>query len=290
MLIKAKTLNGYTLHSLDGEIGKVQEFYFDDKHWAIRYLIANTGNWLTGRQVLISPHALAAVNKEEQSIAVELTKKQIEDSPSLDRDKPVSRQFERAYYGYYGYPMYWGGPYMWGTSYYPYNMGAAGQGLGFAQGVGSYGLGASATVKPNSEPLRESAQNAGTWDAHLRSTRAVSGYHIEAADGPIGHIEDYIIDDETWAIRYLEVDTVNWWPGKKVLVAARWIDRVSWDESKVFINLSRAAIKQAPEYTEESLLTRDYETRLHGHYNRQGYWVDEPVAKEPSSPKRIFKD
>ena len=118
MLNKAKTLKGYKLHSLDGEIGKVKEFYFDDHHWTIRYLIADTGNWLTGRQVLISPYALAAVNKEEQYIAINLTKKQIEDSPSLDSDKPVSRQFEESYYGYYGWPLYWGGSYMWGS--YPY--------------------------------------------------------------------------------------------------------------------------------------------------------------------------
>ena len=118
MLNKAKTLKGYKLNSRDGEIGKVKEFYFDDRHWAIRYLVAETGNWLTGRQVLISPYALVAVNKEEQNIAVDLTKKQIEDSPSLNSDKPVSLQFEQAYYGYYGWPIYWGGAYMWGPYTY----------------------------------------------------------------------------------------------------------------------------------------------------------------------------
>ena len=117
MLSKAKTLQGYKLDSLDGEIGKVKEFYFDDRHWAIRYLVADTGNWLTGRQVLISPYALVSTSKEEQHITIDLTKKQIEDSPSLISDKPVSRQFEQAYHGYYGYPMYWGGPDMWG--YFP---------------------------------------------------------------------------------------------------------------------------------------------------------------------------
>jgi hypothetical protein len=263
MLNEAATLKGYTLQCLDGAIGRVKEFYFDDRHWTIRYLVAETGNWLVGRQVLISPHALGAVNREEQHIAVQLSKRQIEDSPSLDSDKPVSRQFEATYYGYYGYPMYWGGPHMWGA--YPFIVHAREEGSGLSPGA-----------KP--------------WDAHLRSTQAVSGYHIEAADGPIGHVRDFIVDVETWAIRYLMVDTVNWWPGKKVLVAARWIERVSWDESKVFVNLSRAAIKQAPEFAEESLLTRDYESRLHGHYNRQGYWVDEPVANEQSQPNQIFKD
>jgi hypothetical protein len=111
MLSKAKTLKGYSIQSTDGEtIGKVKEFYFDDRHWTIRYLVADTGNWLTGRQVLISPYALVAMNRDHQDIVADLTKKQIEDSPSLDSDKPVSRQFEESYYGYYGWPMYWGGP------------------------------------------------------------------------------------------------------------------------------------------------------------------------------------
>jgi len=107
MLSKSKTLEGYKLNSLDGEIGKVSEFYFDDQHWTIRYLVAETGTWLADRQVLISPYALGAVNNEERNIAVDLTKKQIEASPSLDNDKPVSHQFEQAYYGHYLYPMYW---------------------------------------------------------------------------------------------------------------------------------------------------------------------------------------
>ncbi|SPF53359.1 PRC-barrel domain protein [Candidatus Desulfosporosinus infrequens] len=230
MLNKAKTLRSYKLHSLDGEIGKVNEFYFDDHHWMIRYLIADTGNWLTGRQVLISPHALVSVNKEEQYITINLTKKQIEDSPSLDNDKPVSRQFEEAYYGYYEWPMYWD----------------------------------------------------SQFDPHLRSTYDVSSYDIQATDGEIGHVEDFVIDDETWTIRYLIIDTRNWWPGKKVLVSPRWIESVSWNETKVFVNLLRETIKQSPEYTEASLLTRDYETGLHRHYNRQGYWADELAAKEHS--------
>jgi uncharacterized protein YrrD len=256
MLSKAKTLKGYTLDSRDGEIGKVTEFYFDDHHWTIRYLVADTGNWLTGRQVLISPYALIAVIKEEEHITIDLTKKQIEDSPSLDSDKPVSRQFEEAYYGYYEWPDYWDGPQMWG--YYPY-------------------------IVRDREKWKELVQaEKASWDPHLRSTHEVSGYHIQATDGEIGHVDDFVIDDETWAIRYLIIDTQNWWPGKKVLVSPQWIERVSWEESKVFVNLLRDTIKGSPEYTEESLITRDYETSLHRHYDRQGYWVDESIAREHS--------
>jgi uncharacterized protein YrrD len=253
MLSKVKTLKGDSLETRDGEtIGKVKEFYFDDRHWTIRYLVADTGNWLSGRQVLISPYALAAVIAEEQHIAVNLTKKQIEDSPSLNSDKPVSRQFESAYYGYYGWPMYWGGLYSWGA--YPY-------------------------IERDAGKWSDSSKGEKKWDHHLRSTYSVSGYHIQANDGEIGHVDDFIIDDETWAIRYLVVETRNWWPGKRVLVSPQWIERVSWGQKKVFVNLSRETVKQSPEYTEESALTRDYESGLHRHYNRQGYWVDELAVK-----------
>ncbi len=256
MLIKAKTLKGYKLHSLDGEIGEVKEFYFDDRHWTIRYLVADTGNWLTGRQVLISPHALAAVSKEDQHLAINLTKKQIEDSPSLDSDKPVSRQFEESYYGYYGWPMYWTGPYMWG--YYPVAM-------------------------RQLEDQGKTTQSEEKWDAHLRSTHDVSGHHIQSTDSEIGHVEDFFIDDETWAIRYLIIDTHNWWPGKKVLISPKWIKEVSWNEAKVYVNLPGETIKQSPEYKEDALITRDYETSLHQYYKRQGYWEEEPAAKKAIS-------
>jgi PRC-barrel domain len=239
------------LDCLDGEIGTVEEFYFDDQYWTIRYLVADTGNWLTGRQVLISPYALVGVASEKQNITVNLTKKQIEDSPPLNNDKPVSRQFEEAYYGYYGWPIYWSGPLMGPDPY----------------------------IALDREKQRESTERAKAWDAHLRSTRDVSGHHIQATEGEIGHVEDFIIDDETWAIRYLVIDTRNWWPGKKVLVSPQWIERVSWSESKVFVNLSCEAIKQSPEYSEVSLLNREYEARLHRHYDRQGYWVVELAAK-----------
>ena len=123
-------------------------------------------------------------------------------------------------------------------------------------------------------------QNEKSWDPHLRSTHDVRGYHIQAADGEIGHVEDFMIDDETWAIRYLIVDTRNWWPGKKVLISPQWIERVSWSDLKVFANLSREAVRQSPEYQTESLPTRDYEIGLHLHYDRLGYWIDEPAGEK----------
>ena len=148
--------------------------------------------------------------------------------------------------------MYGNGPYAWGSSHHPV---------------------------PDCEKWERSLKGTKTKDLHLRSTQDVSGHHIQAADGEIGHVEDFIIDDKTWAIRYLVIDTQNWWPGKKVLVSPMWIERVSWSESKVFVNLFREAIKRSPEYTDEYVVTRDYEAGLHRHYNRPGYWENELTGK-----------
>ena len=252
MLFKTKTLKKYKLNANDGEIGNIKEFYFDDKHWAVRYLVVDTGTWLSERQVLISPHALISIHKESKSISLNLSKKQIENSPSLDSDKPVSHQFELAYYDYYGLPAYWYGAYMWGT--FPY-------------------------LTRDSKEWEEKKEQEKSWDPHLRSTNDVTGHHIQANNGEIGHVEDFIIDDEAWAIRYLIIDTNNWWSGKKILVSPQWIDHVSWDELKVFVDLPRESIKQSPQFSKDFLLTRDYESNLHRHYNRKGYWEDESTSK-----------
>jgi sporulation protein YlmC with PRC-barrel domain len=249
MLNNASTINGYKLHCIDGVIGEVKDLYFDDRHWTIRYLVVDTGNWLTGRKVLISPYALGDLNKEEKQIAVSLTKKQIEESPSLTSDKPVSKQFEASYYLYYGWPMYWDGPHPWGFS---------------------------PDIMREQEKKRKSTHGEKAWDPYLRSTQDVKGHTIQASDGEIGTVDDFIVDDHTWAIRYLIVDTGIWLPGKKVLVSPQWIERVSWEELTVFVNLSRETIKQSPEYTETAPLSRDYETGLYRHYDRQGYWGEKP--------------
>jgi uncharacterized protein YrrD len=255
MLSKANTLTGYKLESLDGEIGTVKDFYFDDHYWTIRYLVADTGEWLVSRQVLISPHSLTGVDRDQGSIAVKLTKTEIEHSPSLNRDKPVSRQFEQEYSVFFGSPMYWG---------FPNDPRAKAE---------------------SGEPAKKRG------DPDLRSTHDVSGHHVEAVDGEIGHVDDFIIDDETWAIRYLTIDTKDWLPGKKVLISPKWIERVSWSEKQVVVGLTREAIGQAPEYTDAPPLTRDQEIALHRHYDRPGYWQAEAggVDNEELSGQRPWR-
>lgn len=259
MLIRAKDFKHFKLRARDGDIGKARELYFDDRHWTVRYLVADTGGWLTGRQVLLSPHALGGADVIDRVIPVALTKSQIEQSPSLATDQPVSRQYERHFYDYYGWPMYWNGPLIWGPNQYPWD--------------------ATPMTMMEIEAREEAQRHEDTWDPNLHSTRDVTGHHIQASDGEVGHVADFIIDDSTWSIRYLVVDTKNWLAGKHVLVSPQWIDRLSWEDAKVFVNLTRDQIKQSPEYTPHNL-DREYEAELYKHYDRPGYWSDSFLAHQ----------
>jgi len=254
MLINARQFKGLLIQAKDGELGTVDQFYFDDETWAIRYLTVETGDWLGSRRVLISPFSVVHINWQAKRLDVSLTKKQVENSPDINTRQTVSRQHEAEYLGSMGYPYYWGGPYLWGPAYYP-------GGLAIPK--------ASPTEALSDRVRREST------DSHLRSAEVVTGYHMEAIDGEIGHLDGFVMDDETWAIRYIEVATRNWWPGKKVLISPEWIERVSWTDSKVYVGLSREAIKSGPEYVESIPITREYENKLYLHYGRPPYWIPE---------------
>ena len=250
MLREVKGLHRLTIQALDGEIGKVVEILFDDAHWTVRYLVVETGSWLFGRKVLISPLAFKDVKWEEYQLHCSLTCKQIKNSPSVDTDEPVSRQWESDYYGYHGWPTYWGSMGRWGAYSYP--------GALLSQPFGS-----AVTQQTAADPAREHN------DAHLRSTKEVTGYKISATDGHLGHIEDFIIDDETWRINYLAVDTRNWWPGKKVLLPPDWIGSVNWSDRSVTVNVTRDQVRNAPEWGAGQPISRAFEAQLYGYYDRQ---------------------
>ena len=260
MLRSVNELKGQVIHARDGELGNVAQFLFDDDSWTIRYLVVSTGT-LIGREVLISPISIDH-NQKSDGLTLSLTQEQIRNSPDIDTDKPVSRQHEAQYFNYYGYPYYWGGPGLWGGTSYPIGHPSASRSLGYPDRTSDYG-GTAATARP---------QPAKKEDPHLRSTKEVIGYYIEATDGNIGHVEDFLVDDENWAIRYMVVDTVNWWPGKKVVVAPQWIKDVSWMESRVYVDLSRDHIKNAPEYDPTAMIDRGYEEKLYEHYRSPKYW------------------
>jgi len=247
MLRQFSDIKNFALAASDGEIGKAREFYFDDESWIVRYLVVDTGGWLTGRSVLIAPQSLGPVNEERELIAVKLTKAQVENSPPVEMEKPVSRQYEEEFHRYYGYPGYWLAPEI-------------------------VGLGAAPSMAEAVPELlaKENVRN-DRGDPHLRSTSEVDGYAIHATDGDIGQVDDFIVDDADWAIRYLVISR-SWWPGKKVILATEWTDQVSWEERKVVVPLAREAIKDAPEWDDTQPITRDFETRLHDYYGRKGYW------------------
>ena len=245
MLRTASHLKGTSIAATDGEIGSVQDLYFDDDTWTVRYLVVDTGTWLPGRQVLISPRSVRMAPNDDW-IPVNLTKQQVENSPSIEADRPVDRQYEEEYSQYYGYPYYWSGPYRWGTTPYP--------------GEGPLTEARAMSVMPPA------------GDPGLRSARNVMGYYIEALDGDIGHVEDFLVDDREWAIRYMIADTRNWWPGKKVIVSPEWVKRVSWPDSRVYVDLTKQAIKDAPEYDPDRPMERADETRLFSHHGRRTYW------------------
>ena len=252
--MNAKHLKGMAIRALDGELGTVDQFYFDDETWAIRYFTVETGGWLDGRQVLVSPFSVIHTDWQERRLDVALTKEQVENSPDIDTHQPVSRQHEAEYLGYYGYPYYWGGPNLWGPAFSP--------------------AGSEILADAAAEALADRIRREST-DSHLRSEEEVQGYFIDSSDGEIGHLDGFVVDDDMWTIRYIEVATRNWWPGKKVLMSPAWIERVSWANSKVYVGLSRDVIQSGPEYIESIPVSRDYENRLYFHYGLPPYWLNE---------------
>jgi hypothetical protein len=173
----------------------------------------------------------------------------------FDSAKPVSRQYEHDLYGYYGYPFYSGGPYLWGPIIYP------------------------TAPPPESYEAERLASDRPSGDTHLRSARDVSGHGIQATDGELGHVEDFLIDEQTWAIRYLVVDPRNWWPGHFVVISTEWIIAVHWNDSTVQVDVDKETVRNAPGFDPTAAaLDRDYENRLHDHFRRPGYWERGPES------------
>jgi uncharacterized protein YrrD len=263
MLRNITELRGYAIRATDGEIGTVDDFYFDDEHWAVRYLVVDTGGWLSGRKVLISPLSLGQPDFIGHLLPVSLTKVQVQHSPDIDTNRPVSRQHEAALFEYYGYPYYWSGDGLWGMGGYPGSLTAEGQFEARMQA--------------------RWAEPADTHDdVHLRSARVVIGNHVHASDGDIGHVQDMLVDDHTWAVRYLVVNTSNWWIGHQVLLAPRWVDAVSWPEAKVTVGLKRSTISHGPRYDAGAQLDRQQEQALYQYFNRPDYWTPRTPGTTPA--------
>lgn len=251
MLRSIGEIEGYMLIGEDEEIGLCRDFLFDDRFWTVRYMVADTGKWLPGRKVLVSPVSMAEPDWTTKRLPVRLNKEQLKNAPPLEEHMPVSQEYEARFLQYYGYPYYWMGGGLWGPGAVPREL---------------FGL-----ASDHGERAREEAKDASPNS--LRSAKEVSGYAIGALDGDIGHVEDFVADTESWAIRYVVVDTRNWLPGgRKVLVSPDWTAGIDWARGTLSVDLTREAIEASPEYDPDEPIHREYEIRLYDFHGRPTYW------------------
>lgn len=255
MLRSSSSITGYAIVTSDGHLGTVSDFLFDDRNWLVRWLIVETGSWLSGRKVLLPAFALGHLDQDRREFAVRLTMQQVKDSPNINTERPVSRQIETGIYDYYGWSPYW-------------NSGLLMGGYGFGYGGGALMPISTLGSSRGEEDIIVSDQSGD--DPHLRSTQAVTGYHIHAKDGEIGHVDDFLFEEADWSIHYLVVDTKNWWPDKAVLVSPQSVSNIDWMDNLVNLNVDRQNVKDAPAYDASVTVDRSYEHKFHKYYNGLG--------------------
>ncbi len=247
MLERLNRLRGWTMEGTDGEIGKVDDFLFDDDRWAVRYLVVDASSWLN-RHALLSPLSFDRLNSEHKRIRINLTRDLVRNAPDTDLRQPISRRYEAGYASYYHYPAYWGGAGLWGPEDSPGELAGARTAAAF-------------------DAARFSEQ-----DRHLKRVSEVLGFHIRALDGEIGHIDDFLADTDTWAIRYLLADTSNFIGGTWVLISPEWVRQVDWNGLMVNVDMNKEQVRNSPQYDPDKPIPREYETRLYEYYHRPHYW------------------
>lgn len=242
----------------DGICGHIQDIYFDEEKWTLRYFLLDTGGWLPGKLVLISPLAIDDIDFKNKILEVNLSKDQIDKCPNPSEHAPITRQMEENYANYYEYPHYWPGMGIWP---------AVGYDLAYYSRFQNHG---------HTDQETQSLKNKKIKDQHLRTANELKSYSLVAIDGKFGHLEDFIVDDETWELRYLVIDTINWWPSKVIILSPQWIEKIDWVELEIILGLDKVKIKNSPLYTEENL-DRDYEINLYDYYQEPKYWEFEKL-------------
>jgi len=253
MLRVASSLIGYDVEASDGDAGSVHDILFDDITWKIRWLVIDTGGWLSGRRVLIHPSAVSPLNLESSRLQVNLSRLAISEAPGSLLDRPVSQQQEKSLYDYYDWDPAWGGSY-------------------FGQGT------MVADLEPvmyfDQDTVRGAAGNGfhlEAGDPHLRSLSEVKGYHVHANDGDIGHVQDVLLDDAKWLILYVIIDTKNWWVGQHVLISPYAVTHLEYPDQKIRVDTTMAKIRSSPPWKPEELIDELYQAKLHHHYNWPKY-------------------
>lgn len=265
MLRNAHDLEGFELTANDGPIGSIKDLYFDDEQWRVRYFVVKGDAWLSGRSVLIAPSAMIAPQSDDRRLVTTLTKDQVRNSPEIDLEREVSRQQEEQLHRHYAWPMYWTPQTALGTSFTA-PISPVAEPTGAVRGINELPR----TGTRQDSPMEVEARVTGSTDHHLRSASVVRGYHIEANDGAIGHVEDFVVDDTDWSVRYMLVDTSNWWAGRKVLVPLLSISTIDAPTATVRVELTRDQIKNGPEYDASRPMARDYTDRLDAHFGKMG--------------------
>jgi uncharacterized protein YrrD len=255
MLQAISALKGFAIEASDGRMGTAADFLFDDVSWRVRWLVVDCGSWLKGRKVLISTSAISYADVEDGECEVELTKAQVEGSPELLEHQPVSQQVQSRLYGYYGWDPLWD----------------EAPNLGAAPGEMASPLRAPPALSAQTRegPLDEAAVSEEA-DDHLHSVFEVIGYHIDAIDGEIGHVEDFMFDNEDWRLRYLIVDTSNWWFGKRVLISTHAVKAIVRSDRQVHLDVSREQVQSSPPWDPLAAFDPAYAARLHSHYGWPG--------------------
>lgn len=252
MLVSLKDLKGFSIQAKDGEIGTVNDFYFDDRNWTVRYLVDKTGFWLFGRQVLISPAAVREINTDQMIFQVNLSREQVEKSPKIDNEKLLTQDVEKKLLSYYRWPSWPGGSNTLNDT-------------GFSQTNMPY---------PLSFINRDIVQDPEQREAGLKSSESVLGYHISTNNGDLGSVDDLIVSGKTWEIRYLLIDARKGQKSKKVLIAPEWIDWISWKKQRVSVSMDREKIQGCPNFDLTMPIAREYEELLYNHYECKKYWDD----------------
>ncbi|HVJ50821.1 MAG TPA: PRC-barrel domain-containing protein [Aliidongia sp.] len=246
MLWDASSLQGYAIEATDGDIGTVSDLLFEDIGWVVRWLVVDTGHWLTGRKVLLPLSVLGQPDRALRSFPVKLTRQQVKDGPDVDTAQPVSRQDEAKISHYYRWT-----PYPVGSDVPLSNTMA----IPFVEPLFLSPMGPAVESEPDVP-----------GDPHLRSIAAVTGYHIHATDGEIGHVESFLVDDADWSIRYLVVDTRNWWPGEKILVSPRSVTEIDWADESIHVDVHCQKIKDGPRYDPAVMPDGAYDEKFLVHY------------------------
>lgn len=258
MLFPTKKLEGIQLEATDGEIGKIKDIYFDDKKWTVRYVVADTRKWLPGRKVLLSPASLKHIPFDGESIEVNLDKETIRQSPSLEEHEPVSVRKEAELSQYYGWSPYWEGQYLWGTMGHPQLDGP--------------GIPPSMMDELEKQKAEQQEVGPGHPDHNLRSVQETagekSGYRVFAQGHEVGHLEDFQIQQETYKLQYMIVNTGDWLDEKLRLLSTDWIEEIDWEAKMIMVNIAPDQLKQAPDYEFDHEITRDVEERLHSLYSK----------------------